>query len=184
MQIHFTALLPHRDFRRLLRGFRRRLFAAGLWGAYSFPELAPFALAPRPWTRDELGAAARFLRAQCGVFQSGGGRFSTFPPGGPLLWGPELNLPPLPSPAGSIPLEAPVLCAALIPAGGGDAARAALDRAPPLPAFRFKAAALVNVRWESLGQGSGACSFSWRIGRPCWLPAPHTERRRAPHDER
>ena len=183
MQIHrqfparffFAALLPHRDYRRLIRDYRRALFAAGLPGAYSFPELAPLAAAERPWTREELSAAARSLRARYGRFQTGGGKFWRCP-GGPLLWGPALNCScadaaSFPVPAGSVPVQEPVLCAALAEAEEEEAAQTILEQAPAPPCFSFSAAAVVNVSWESLGQGEGAARFSWRIGQPCWLPA-------------
>jgi hypothetical protein len=182
MQIHrqfparflFAALLPHRDCRRLIRDYRRALFAAGMRGAYSFPELAPLAVTARPWTREELGAVARSLRARYGAFQTSGGRFSRCP-GGPLLWGPALNcsladLASFPLPAGSLPVQTPVLCAALADTEEAEAARTILEQAPAPPCFSFSAAAVVNVRWESRGQGAGAAWFSWRIEQPCWLP--------------
>jgi hypothetical protein len=60
--LRMVILLPHRDCRRVLRDYRRRLFAAGLWGAYSFPEAVPLALVSRPFTETELKALAGSLR--------------------------------------------------------------------------------------------------------------------------
>ncbi|MDR3145901.1 MAG: hypothetical protein LBU21_06460, partial [Treponema sp.] len=68
--LRFVVLIPHRDSQRALWEYRRRLFAAGLDGAWSFPALAPLALVSRPCDPGELKALARSLRD---LTLSGGG---------------------------------------------------------------------------------------------------------------
>ncbi|MDR0553727.1 MAG: hypothetical protein LBG76_02860 [Treponema sp.] len=179
----FVVLVPHRDYRRIMREYRARLFAAGLAGAYSFPEMAPFALTERPWTREELKAAARSLRSKAGAggFQTGPGRFIVCP-GGPLLWGPALNFScpdtPFSLPPGSRRLFSPTLCAALIRPDAGlnaeDAEKNVLDALPP-PVFSFQAAALANLIWKPLERGDPDYSFTWQTGELCWLPSRRGE---------
>lgn len=156
-----VALVPHRDCRRLLRDYRRSLFAEGFAGAYSFPEAAPLAVTERPWSREELKGLAHSLRSLTGerAFHTGGGKFLACP-GGPPFWGLSLNLPPWNAGLGLV--SDPALCAALI----DDPGNHPLDKIPPPPGLFFRAASLANLVWEPLG----AYSSVWRIGQPCWLP--------------
>jgi hypothetical protein len=107
----FVVLIPHRDCRPFLRDYSRRLFAAGLPGAYSFPPVVPLALVSRPCTPGELVLLAHSLRE---ITMTGGrdGRIRTGRPlarasiffpgkkappgagdaGAPELWGLSLEL--------------------------------------------------------------------------------------------
>lgn len=181
----FVVLLPHRDAEKPLRAYRRRLFAAGLWGAWSFPLAAPLAVLSRPLGAAELGALARSLRE---ASLAGGGWFrggepgteplppeaGAFPPGlafyGPrLVWGGagegEGPWPAPESPALARRFPRPLLAGALLrgfPEGFVP---------PEPPVLAFRAAALANLLIRPLpGGGEGDFSFQWGIGKPVWLP--------------
>jgi hypothetical protein len=188
-------LLPHRDTDRALGDYRRRLFAGGLSGAWSFPGAVPLAILTRPLTAGELGELARSLRE---ASLAGGGWFQTgepvqaplpvearaFPPA-LALYGPRLGFrgerpfpfpPEKPGPdfvpqAVSRWFPHPVLAAALVrelPPG---------FRAPEPPALAFRAAALANMVYRPLAGGEEDFSFEWRIGRPVWLPPVKLKKR-------
>jgi hypothetical protein len=115
----FAVLVPHRDIRPALRSFRSRLFAAGIWGVYTFPPVVPLALLERPLGESELKALASSLRALSleagsGVFTAAGSPvLITGPREGGLFglsfWGLPLNIPvpSLPDMTGALPPLSP-----------------------------------------------------------------------------
>ncbi|MDR3333900.1 MAG: hypothetical protein LBT13_03285 [Treponema sp.] len=185
----FIILIPHRDQGLTFRTYRRRLFAAGLAGAFSFPGAAPLAIVSRPYTAPELKALALSLRG-LSVIDGGDGKIATGPaeaiafpsepaadtaadPGppamssGPAIFGPVLDLPAPPYSAFPpdtlvYPFPRLVLCAALL--GQQIFTEAALPEAPSLC---FRAAALANLVLRPLAQDG--YSFEWKIGVPRWL---------------
>lgn len=185
--LRFAVLVPHRDTRPALYSFRRRLFAAGIPGAYSFPPVVPLALLERPLGDPELKALAVSLRALpletgSGVFSAdavanvGGSLLLIGGPGGFSFWGLPLNVS-APSLPGSLPFPRAALCVAT---AGRDskAEREILLNAGDPPLSRFRAAAAANLAIEFFsadeyvpdGENMLPCfSSRWRIGKPCWL---------------
>jgi hypothetical protein len=179
--IYLAILVPHRDCRRLLYRRSAELFAAGLWGAWSFPQAAPLALLSVPLTGDELAALARNLRRR----SLGENRK------GMILPGPEEALP-LELPAGfpALRIYGPALelrieredfgpagekLTALLPPLLGCAVLGDGEEKPPAGAenpgaFKFRAAAVANMRYRPLPAGERGYSFSWKIGKLHWLP--------------
>jgi hypothetical protein len=175
---HFVLLIPHRDMAGPLRAQSRSLFAAGLSGAWSFPQAAPLALVKRPLSPAELQTLASELRSAAK---------GTISLGKPALvpcplfhgfFGPVLDLPPPPLPHAGVlyPFPSLALCTALIPPGDETLLRTIRGIPPLSPAF-FRAAMVANLAIKPL---SGAFppaavpenySFTWRIGKPRWLPA-------------
>ena len=184
--LRLAVLVPHRDIRPALYSFRRRLFAAGILGAYSLPPVVPLALLKRPLGDPELKALAVLLRALSlemgsGVFSAdaaadvGGPPLLIGGPGGFSFWGLPLNIS-APSLPGSLPFPRAALC---IAAAGKDpgAEREILLSAgdPPLPRFRAAAAANLAIKFFP-GEGEGALSglsSRWRLGKPRWLKKAH-----------
>jgi hypothetical protein len=181
--LRFAVLVPHRDIRPALYSYRRRLFAAGILGAYSFPPAVPLALLEKALDAPELKALAASLRALSheagfGVFtaDSGGPPLLISGPGGFSFWGLPLNIP-VPSLPGSLPFPRAALCAA---AAGSDssAEREIILRAgdPPLPRFRAAAAANLTVKFlpgdrrtPDKEDAITGLSSRWLIGKPQWL---------------
>jgi hypothetical protein len=199
--LRFAVLVPHRDIRPALRAYRRRLFAAGIRGAYSFPPVVPLARLTRPLREPELKALAAALRA---LSLEAGPAFLTNAGGGPVtgsfhnangsfslsFWGLPLNIPapPLPSPAqapsfspGLLPFPQMALCAAV--AGPElEAEREILRTLDAPPDLRFHAAATANLAIKFYGgtvedgeKTLPGLSSRWIIGKPCWLPRPRRE---------
>ncbi|MDR0760205.1 MAG: hypothetical protein LBF74_08855 [Treponema sp.] len=166
----YVVLVPHRDSRRLVEAVRPALFAAGLWGARSFPAVAPLARVSRPLTAAELKALAASLReaARDGKITAGeAAEIEEEGDGGLRFWGPLLDLPPADlSGAEAYRLFSQVvLCAALTPGG--------VPPGPPLPAlpvFAFRAAAVANLAIRPLAVGEAGYSFRWKVGPLFWLP--------------
>jgi hypothetical protein len=181
--LRFAVMVPHRDIRPALYSFRRRLFAAGILGAYSFPPVVPLALLEKALDAPELKALAVSLRilsleAGSGVFtaDSNGPPLLVSGPGGFNFWGLPLNIP-VPSLPGSLPFPRAALCAA---AAGKDPGveRKILLRAGDPPLARFRAAAAANLAVEFFpgdecapneGDALPGLSSRWRIGKPHWL---------------
>jgi hypothetical protein len=189
--LRFIALVPHRDSGRLLRAYSRRLFAAGLAGAFSFPGVAPLAVVSRPFTVQELKDLAVKLRGLSSM-DGRDGKIATEKAGtvaypdslgtlgtGLFIFGPVLDVPVLPLAA--FPLDTVVyrfplliLCAAL--AGKND--RVLIDKAhdiPAAPSFFFRAAALTNMVLRPLSKDGE--SFEWKTGVSRWLPPYRREER-------
>jgi hypothetical protein len=184
--VYFAVLVPHRDCRRLLRSLSAALFAGGFLGAWSFPHAAPLALLSRPLAGDELAGLARNLRRRSlgennkGMILCGPARtLSLELPEGPALrlYGPALDLR-----IGMEDFGAGEKIRALFPPLLGCAVLGAGEKAPPekIPpetagtenptALKFRAAAVANMRFRPLPSGEPGYSFSWRMGRPRWLP--------------
>ncbi|MDR0401373.1 MAG: hypothetical protein LBH51_10610 [Treponema sp.] len=182
--LHFAVLIPHRDCRRLLRSWSGELFAAGYWGAWSFPQAAPLALLSAPLAEEELRELARNLRRRSleggrdGMLRGGAPAvLSLDPPGiGPLkIYGPALELRVEAGDFGAgegkiTALFPPLLGCALLegPESGAPENRGG---------FAFRAAAVANMRYRPLPAGDPAYSFSWKIGEPRWLPSCRPARR-------
>ena len=62
--MRFIILVPHRDALKPLEEYRQRLFAAGFYGAYSFPLSAILAEVSRPFNREELKTLAGNIRSR------------------------------------------------------------------------------------------------------------------------
>ncbi|GHV88884.1 hypothetical protein AGMMS50267_12440 [Spirochaetia bacterium] len=187
----FVVMAPHRDCGPAIREYRRRLFAAGLWGAYSFPAVVPLGATERPLEAAELKVLAGAMRerAMAGTEVSGKGRGGMFTaqfdgeamgfidgPGGLRFCGLPLNIPAavLPEIPGLVPYPAFVLCTALIGTepGAEEQARKILRTVAPPPPVSFRAASVANLILRPLaGKDTGeAYSFEWAMGKPCWLP--------------
>jgi hypothetical protein len=185
----FVILIPHRDPGGIIDAYRKKLFAAGYSGAYSFPVAAPLASVCRPFTRDELKELARNIRS---LIQEKGGKFLSSGTG--LVHCPSISnitvnkgkkdeiqriysflgvLLGFPLKESLFPrtardkilqiISVPVLCAA------------ALGPAPDLvymdaPDLSFRAASLANLAIRPLGSGEQDYSFEWKIGPQVWLP--------------
>jgi hypothetical protein len=175
-----AVLVPHRDIRPALYAFRRRLFAAGIPGAYAFPPAVPLALLEKPPADSELRSMAATLRALSleagrGVFTAGGGGLSLISgPGGITFWGLPLDIPALPGTPGVRPFPRAALCAAVCGADPG-AEREILPKAgdPPLLRFSAAAAAKLGIKFFPVGgipaDTLPGLSSRWRIGKPFWL---------------
>ena len=190
----FIILIPHRDSLKPLEEYRRKLFAIGIPGAYSFPAAAPLASVSRPFSRDELKELARNIRSLTIendgkiITQAAGSNFPAsfhtearrsqrhreragdFPFFGPLL---ALRIDENAFPETALPkilrvFSHPMLCAALVEP---------VPSAPPClrerleePVLSFRAASLANLAIRPLSSGDPDYSFEWKIGPPVWLP--------------
>lgn len=184
--IHFVILIPHAAVTGPLRAQSRFLFAAGINGAWSFPQAAPLARLKRPFTPAELKTLALELRNAALQNNSPGGRITLGPPAlvpcpgfhgffGPAL---ELPLPPLPCSGVLYPFPSLILCTALVAPGDAGALEIIPAIPPVSPAF-FRAAMVANLRIkplagafppEAVPDPGENYSFTWRIGKPRWLP--------------
>jgi hypothetical protein len=182
--LHFVILIPHRDGGRITEEYRRKLFASGFAGAFSFPAAAPLALVSRPFRRDELKALAGEMRELSlkeggeGKFRSSGAGITAFPAGGLNFFGSLLEPweEDLLSLGGSKVLyRFPVLCLCAALLGPSDVP------AEAGPALSFRAAMTANLAISPLTQGESGYSFSWKIGRPLWLPACRKPKSRDNH---
>jgi hypothetical protein len=208
--IYFAVLVPHRDCRRLLRLRSAELFAAGFWGAWSFPHAAPLALLPAPLKAEELAGLARKLRRRSlenkgtGMILSGPERIvyldtpEGFPK--PRLYGPALELRVEAEDFGPAPgkkIMPPVLgCAGLGDSDTPESRGTPEDPGAPETrgvlknpetrgtpeTFKFRAAAVANMRYTPLSAGVPGYSFSWKIGKLHWLP-PCRNNSRPPWEE-
>jgi hypothetical protein len=174
-----AVLVPHRDIRPALHSFRRRLFAAGILGAYTFPPAAPLALLEKPLDDSALKGLALALRALS--LEAGGGVFTTDAkglslisgPGGIGFWGLPLDIPAPPFLPGALPFPRTALCAAVC-GPDPEAERTMLLKAGGPPLLRFRAAAAANLSIKFF-PGSGpvgalpGLSSRWRAGKPFWL---------------
>ena len=163
--VRFIALVPHRDGAAPLMAHKARLFAAGAFGAYSFPPAAPLEAVSRAFSLGELKGLARSIREANDTIRFGLPVIRSYPPF--TFWGPELEMA-MPRIEGDMVLwrsEPPVWCAALVP--GGEA-----GFFPSPPAGSFRAAMIANLIIRPLGQGAIDYSFEWKLGRPVWLPRP------------
>ncbi|MDR2618422.1 MAG: hypothetical protein LBC62_06085 [Treponema sp.] len=164
--------------------YRRKLFSAGMAGAYSFPAAAPLAEVSRPYSEEELKALARDLRelsvldCRDGKFHTAGtGRVPWDHAGSPDIFGLKLeftarghqadtafsaaSLRGLRNAKVRFVFSECILCAGLGP-GSGDL--------PEAPCFSFRAAKLANLAVRPLDSGEGGYSFEWKTGTPVWLP--------------
>jgi hypothetical protein len=175
-----AVLVPHRDIRPALNVFRRRLFAAGIMGAYALPTVVPLALLEKPLVDGDLKTLAVSLREAkgAGFFTAAGGPPVLINgPGGLAFWGLPFGFyPGIPALPG-VPFPQAALCAALVGAYP-DAEREIIlgTDVPQPPRFRAAAAANLTIRLFSAGgrtagEGSAPAGLSsrWRIGKPRWL---------------
>jgi hypothetical protein len=171
--LHFVILIPHITVAGPLRSLSRFLFAAGLPGAWSFPQAAPLAQVKRPFSPEELVSLALDLRSQT----LPDGKITLGPPAlvpcplFPGFFGPALDLPPPPLPYPGIlyPFPNLVLCTGLVPPGDAAILENIPDIPPVSPAF-FRAAMVANLTIKPLSGAEGNYSFTWRTGKPRWLP--------------
>jgi hypothetical protein len=180
--LRFAVLVPHRDIRPVLYSFRRRIFAAGILGAYSFPPVVPLALLERPLEDPELKALAGSLRALS--LEAGSGVFTADAagppplisgPGGFSFWGFPLNIPVPSLPGALFPHAA--ICAAAAGKDPGIEREILLEtEVSPLPHFRAAAVANLAVRFfpgdGCPPDGENALPYfssRWRIGKLHWL---------------
>jgi hypothetical protein len=188
--LYFAILVPHPDLAASLRGQSRFLCAAGMSGAWSFPQAAPLARLKRPLGETELRDLAAALREAA---LPRGGAFSL---GEPILvpcpgfhsfFGPALDAepPPLPYPAVLHAFPALALSVALAAPAEAPLAGRIRDIPPANPGF-FQAAMVCNLAIRPLEDAfpAGAVplpaenySFGWRMGKPRWLPRNASPRR-------
>ena len=168
----FIILIPHRDSLKPLEEYRRRLFAAGIPGAHSFPMAAPLVSVSRPFSREELKALSRNIRKQTegndGKILGTGSALAEF--GKFSFFGPRLSITieesTFPETARSkilCTLTPPVLCAALVHSNENLVFEEA-------PALSFRAASLANLTIRPLAVGEPDYSFEWKTSPPVWLP--------------
>jgi hypothetical protein len=184
--IHFLILIPHAAVTGPLRTQSRFLFASGINGAWSFPQAAPLACLKRPFTPAELKTLASDLRNAVLQNNVTGGRITLGPPalvpcpGFHGFFGPVLDLPPPPLPCSSVlyPFPSLILCTALV-APGDEGVLKKSPVIPPVHPVFFRAAMVANLCVKPLASAfpPGAVpdpaenySFTWRIGKPRWLP--------------
>jgi hypothetical protein len=168
-----------------LRDLSRFLFAAGINGAWSFPQAAPLALVKRPLSPVALQSLALELRSE--TLREANGKISLGPPllvpcpGFHGFFGPALDLPPPPLPYPGVLYSFPsiALCTSLVAPGD----EALLENIPGIPPVRhafFRAAMVANLTIkplsgafspETVPDPAATYSFTWRIGKPRWLPA-------------
>jgi hypothetical protein len=177
--VYLAVLVPHRDSRKLLREWSAELFALGLWGAWSFPQVSPLARLRAPLTRAELQELARNLRE----LTLADGRDGTLRPGTeailPLtglsiaLYGPQLDIRLNPRDFAGKKFEeifpAPLVgCAALAPEDSREI------RPPLRRGGNFRAAAVANMAYRPIA--GARYSYAWRIGELHWLPRPRARK--------
>jgi hypothetical protein len=190
LKIRFVVLIPHRDIQPQLRAYSERLFAAGIAGAYSFPNVAPLACVSRACSREELKALARAVRELTlsdgadGKLHAGTTQSVSCPATARELTVFGARLTCAPSVLSALPHEAIafrfphlVLSAALL--GRGD--ERLVVNVPPPPSVSFRAAMLANMTLTPLGCGDAAYSFAWQVGEPVWLPPARKSCRQAEH---
>ena len=169
----FIILIPHRDALKPFEDYRKKIFKAGNFGAYSFPLAAPLAVVSRSFSPDELKELGRNIRnltkekngkilSESTAQAAYGDKF--------IFFGPALDLrvkeeifPQTARETFIHTLSPPVLCAALF----------SPDEKPVSdegPALSFRAASLANLAIRRLGCGAPVYSFEWRVGAQVWLP--------------
>ena len=190
----FVVLVPHRDCLPDLELYRRRLFTAGMDGAWSFPAAVPLALLKRPLSANELKAAAAELRkylgnkkivsseeGECGGWIFGGLSLRFF---GPIL---EMPQPAFPADAVLRRWEKTILAPAII-APGSCFQSSTIPEGPAIT-WTSRAAALANLTLDpvfSAAEAGTGCagsfdadySFTWEMGPLYWLPR-HTGKKNA-----
>jgi hypothetical protein len=169
-----------------LRNWSSCLFKAGFSGAYSFPWVAPLAALSRPLRAEELKHCALVLRKESLKVNGGkisAGDVTSLPfPGNTfgddfgetgVLSGPGIDLALCPGElsAGVMAKITGFFSPLLIGACLGESAVCGEGAFPPPPEISFRAAALANMIYRPLDNGSGGFSFEWKIGRLYWLPA-------------
>ena len=192
----FIVLVPHRDSLRPLEEYRASLFAAGFFGAWSFPVTAPLASVSRFFSVDELKELGRNIRELTkktgGKIQSEGSAVSKLTteeerrpltsPGVPLgaaqghgdredfsFFGPRLNFFMEES---LFPLTARARILSILSPPVVCAALVDSKSPPPQegPALSFRAASLTNLAIRPLESGAAGYSFEWKMGPLIWLP--------------
>ena len=174
----FIILVPHRDALKPLDGYRQRLFAAGFYGAFSFPLSAPLAEVSCPFDREELKGLARNIRGLAGNTGgkiTGNSSYQIVKEGQLSFYGPPLSLT---IDEGIFPGSAkdklqycpnpPLLCVAL----AGENQNGKTLNSMETHAISFRAAYVANLAIRQLA-GTGfplEFSFEWKVGPPVWLP--------------
>ncbi|MDR0476278.1 MAG: hypothetical protein LBH43_21755 [Treponema sp.] len=174
-------LVPHRDARQLLKKYSGSLFAAGFWGAWSFPWVAPLAALSSPLSPAELKQLAAIFREKTLALNSGGKMQSLppaqspFPDDFPFMNSCNAKKPAIFGPA--LDFTIPELAVSLIenkarhwfsPLVFGAALINEASTPPASPALSFRACALANMDLRPLA--ADGYSYSWKIGKLCWLP--------------
>jgi len=172
--MRFIILVPHRDALKPYDEYRQRLFAAGLYGAFSFPLSAPLSEVSRPFSHEELkelaqNIRARILRNPAGNADgkiTGNGNCQTVKASQLSFFGPSLDLP---VDGGLFPgsvedkllgiFNPTLLCTALAEKNPDNV---------ETPAISFRAAYVANLAIRQLA--IAAYSFEWKMGEPVWLP--------------
>ena len=172
-------LVPHRDVRRQLRSWSASLFAAGLYGAWSFPWVAPLAKLNRFLSAEELKRLARSLRQGVknagGKFLAGSSATATLANETLFVFGPALDIE-LPDSFFDDASEAvvspilPLVLGSAVLFGTRDANNSPIPSPQStLPKISFRAAALANMSYRVLTSGN-SLYFNWKIGPLHWLP--------------
>jgi hypothetical protein len=177
--LQLLALVPHRDFRRLLRVWSASLFSAGLPGAWSFPWVMPLAVLSRPLSAPQLKSRALIMRQ---IIDLSGGKITTGPPAMAALsdnsiFGPAVNIELQDSFFAfediTVRRISPLVIGAALCQSG---VLPDIIRPESFLSFRtanFRAAALANMTFRLLPSPDGArdgFSFEWEIGKLYWLP--------------
>ena len=185
----FIILVPHRDALKGAEDYKRRLFAAGFPGAYSFPLAASLASVSKPFSHDELKALAKTIRALTSKTDgkiSGGGTVlrniateqtaeyltAKYFLGVPLDIFMEENLFPESAKEKIISVVSPpLLCTAVLDCKEYEEKKAgrASDAWQQAPEISFRSAFVANLAVRPLPSGDARYSFEWRMGTEVWL---------------
>lgn len=188
--LRFVVLIPHQNNLACFAAYRRRLFSAGVLGAFSLPAVAPLACVDAPLAHAELKMIAHAIRnasardkgiicgSECVRLCCAD---SLAIAGITLSIAPSIFASSKASEASGVALKNPfakiVLCAAVInddgaKKSGGLAKSETPFFLPPCPAehkVSFKTAAVANM----IIRVKGDFAFEWSIGRLFWLPSLH-----------
>jgi hypothetical protein len=171
-----------------LQAWSGTLFAQGVCGAWSFPQVLPLAVVSKFFSGEELNTLARILR-DTSIADGRDGMFCTGNAGTSLLsksdkesgncsttvtiYGSALNTN-LTDLVFSGTAAEKVLCRPFPSVIG----TAILDKnkelppvIPPVPQISFRAAAVANMLYTPMETGDFSCSYKWKIGKLHWLPS-------------
>jgi hypothetical protein len=178
----WLVLIPHRDALRELTLYRKKLWQAGIKGAYSLPSVAFIAEIEKPLPYNYLRGLAQVLRNK--TLKKKGYIFSTTQKIVPFsasctLFGLELDLVCTDLMSSLRSLSAPILPITLLPGTGSfseSLSEPLVEQKNLLevivPDLRFRAAALANMVLQPVDCGLREYSYRWSIGKLFWLPNP------------
>ena len=192
----FLILVPHRDTHCHIEAIRKKLFAAGFKGSYSFPLAAPLALLSEPLEKNELKVLANeirtatiekngkitaneFCKIRCDhdeFFNNTKEKFwNTMEFFGPQLDLPLKNISGLKNKKISYNFPKTILCAAISnidspPNDENFSSEIHSETHDETQPFSFRAAMVANLAIRPLKSGLPPYSLEWQFWPECWLP--------------